>query len=562
MKGDRKSVQLINHSHDPHPILPFYFQRRSERLDWRKIASLDLEKVIQNVDTEELDEFVTPILFCRADSEFDENKIDPGFIKVFKLCQLIGEYLSFSRDKGVEKVITLEARCSLLEEQKVKGDEEAGQLRENLTLAKKELKKTKEMLASTQTQLLGSDNLDEVDQCPYCSKTFLAPSLLLAHLQRRHQGLPIPGNLQQNSTGATANVMFPVQLQGSSSTAFSPMKFSSGGSVGLGGTPTVYAFTLSPDGTVTRNQNQLATATNHNLSNISPPFLENNNNFEKRRNSATQTQTQPSSEETVNTMKKKDSECTGGNDQNGNECSPPHSKFLSKTTKSNSDSDPLLLKVIKYPSPAGGNGNDDSDSEKEAPLPSSQAKHQRQRMQEEHHEADETTSSPSLIPSGLDLNTICDLVEKYLEQKSVASQNQHYDKILKSIYNNMDQFHEFAQNRPSSTTTTTQNPQVAFTTKENYLPTFAVSRGEGVAASSSSSRGPSPSGPNARPLTRSDTNVPTAGGNFDDKGGSSSSPDLERIEGNVLRMKDEFETQWTHLSEKIRDSGIEGEVRL
>lgn len=128
------------------------------------IASLDLEKVIQNVDTEELDEFVTPILFCRADSEFDENKIDPGFIKVFKLCQLIGEYLSFSRDKGVEKVITLEARCSLLEEQKVKGDEEAGQLRENLTLAKKELKKTKEMLASTQTQLLGSDNLDEVDQ--------------------------------------------------------------------------------------------------------------------------------------------------------------------------------------------------------------------------------------------------------------------------------------------------------------------------------------------------------------------------------------------------------------
>jgi hypothetical protein len=122
---------------------------------------LDIDKLIQDGDKEQLDDFITPVLFCSC-VEFDENKTDPGFIKVFKISQLIGEYLLYCNEKEKEKVISVEKKCLTLEETKGKGDKE---LKESFILAKKELKMAKEMLAQTQTQFgLNRDEVDQVSQ--------------------------------------------------------------------------------------------------------------------------------------------------------------------------------------------------------------------------------------------------------------------------------------------------------------------------------------------------------------------------------------------------------------
>jgi hypothetical protein len=127
-------------------------------------ASLDLDKLIQDGDPNPLEELITPILYCKAESEFDEDRVDPGFIKVFRVCQLLGEYLHHLARQNEEKSLLSLAKCRSLEEEKKGLQEEVGNLRESLTGAKKELKRRKEMLASTQIEVLGSNNHDEYDQ--------------------------------------------------------------------------------------------------------------------------------------------------------------------------------------------------------------------------------------------------------------------------------------------------------------------------------------------------------------------------------------------------------------
>ncbi len=104
--------------------------------------------------------------FCKADSEFDDGRIriDPAFIKVFRISQLISEFLLASQEKSIEKLTNLEEKYNETEKEKRKLGEEILHLKEMLTSAKKELKKRKEMLASTQNEMLGENNSDEYDQ--------------------------------------------------------------------------------------------------------------------------------------------------------------------------------------------------------------------------------------------------------------------------------------------------------------------------------------------------------------------------------------------------------------
>jgi hypothetical protein len=74
----------------------FYFKRRTERLDWRLLAALQVEKIHREVDIESLQEIMENITFCDVDSE-DLRYVDPNYIKLFKLSQMIIEYLLHSQ---------------------------------------------------------------------------------------------------------------------------------------------------------------------------------------------------------------------------------------------------------------------------------------------------------------------------------------------------------------------------------------------------------------------------------------------------------------------------------
>jgi hypothetical protein len=82
---------MLNHNNNNH----FEFKSRNGRLDWRRIASIDLDLVKRDSNIQVLQDNIDNLTFCNIDSEFS-NEIDPNFLKLFKMCQFIIEYLMVS----------------------------------------------------------------------------------------------------------------------------------------------------------------------------------------------------------------------------------------------------------------------------------------------------------------------------------------------------------------------------------------------------------------------------------------------------------------------------------
>lgn len=79
----------------------FYFRQRRGHLNLRKFESLDLERIIREVDVDLLQQSLEEITF----SKFSEHEIqffsDKQVVKLFNLAQLTIEYLLYSQEKLV-----------------------------------------------------------------------------------------------------------------------------------------------------------------------------------------------------------------------------------------------------------------------------------------------------------------------------------------------------------------------------------------------------------------------------------------------------------------------------
>ncbi|KAJ3042453.1 Zinc finger protein dzip1 [Rhizophlyctis rosea] len=84
----------------------FYFKRRRERLNWRVIGGVSVERIVKDVsfcrrevwvDIMALQDTMENITFCDIEAE-DMRCADPNFIKLFQLAQLMIEYLLHSQD--------------------------------------------------------------------------------------------------------------------------------------------------------------------------------------------------------------------------------------------------------------------------------------------------------------------------------------------------------------------------------------------------------------------------------------------------------------------------------
>jgi hypothetical protein len=74
----------------------FYFKRRRNSVNWRQIAGVNIEQIIRQVDISTLQEVLETIAFSDIESE-DLRRVDPNFIKLFQLSQLIIEFLLHSQ---------------------------------------------------------------------------------------------------------------------------------------------------------------------------------------------------------------------------------------------------------------------------------------------------------------------------------------------------------------------------------------------------------------------------------------------------------------------------------
>lgn len=248
-------------------------------------------------------------------------------------------------------------------------------------------------------------------------------------MQRRHQGLPMPFQ-HGNTINQTPFQQVFQQFQQHHQNQNNPKIGSTPA------TPTVYAFTMSPNGNVMENAANLMNTNANNIINNSSSLQSSDYNLhlQGRRESSTQTLI------TIDTIESEGE--LRNEDQNGNiriknsagtTLTESKTALLPPQTSQRSGSRDGVT-VIKSPAGlmehlqthtneylAGNNGSDSSGG---------------------------GGSGNGYHVSNIDLNTICDLVEKYLEQKSVASQNQHYDKILSSIQQSRDSRDQLSEGVP------------------------------------------------------------------------------------------------------------------
>lgn len=154
----------------------FVFQRRSERVDWRNLASLDLDHVIRTLDVDALQRHLANTTFCDIRTE-NLQGVDANFVKLFELAQLTLEYVLFAQEH-------LAAAKAVTELNLDNVTKELNQLHETHGALKKESKRRKHMLASYQ-KLVDTKSVGP-HKCHYCSKSFISMAYLINHCERRH----------------------------------------------------------------------------------------------------------------------------------------------------------------------------------------------------------------------------------------------------------------------------------------------------------------------------------------------------------------------------------------
>ncbi|XP_060079369.1 cilium assembly protein DZIP1-like isoform X2 [Ylistrum balloti] len=162
----------------------FAFRKRFERVDWRKIASVDINQIAQTLDFNALQENIMNITFCNIEAELDLRMVDPNFVKLFKLAQLSIEYLLHSQEYLTGVITSMEEKVKKSQEEQNETKQAEDKLKQQLADVKKESHKRKKLLMAQQ-QLIHAGS-GSYNKCPFCSKAFLNSSFLQSHINRRH----------------------------------------------------------------------------------------------------------------------------------------------------------------------------------------------------------------------------------------------------------------------------------------------------------------------------------------------------------------------------------------
>ena len=143
------------------------------------------------------------IAFCVPENEFGDalasahglakvsrlyiaGLIDKFLIQVFRLAQLIIQYLVHCQQQLTDQLAAKEEQRKKEVEEKEKATSLADALEEEVKALRKENKKRKKMLTAQQECIFKGTNLKDFQKCSFCPKTFINQSFLTSHLARRH----------------------------------------------------------------------------------------------------------------------------------------------------------------------------------------------------------------------------------------------------------------------------------------------------------------------------------------------------------------------------------------
>lgn len=135
----------------------FKFQPRRERMDWRRISALDVDRVARELDVATLQENIVSVTFCNLDREVCGRcgqPVDPALLKVLRLAQLSIEYLLHCQDCLSTSVAQLEARLQASLGQQERGQQELGRQADELRGVREESRRRRKVISALQQLLL------------------------------------------------------------------------------------------------------------------------------------------------------------------------------------------------------------------------------------------------------------------------------------------------------------------------------------------------------------------------------------------------------------------------
>ncbi|KAL5964281.1 Zinc finger protein DZIP1L [Taenia solium] len=159
-------------------------RKRVERIDWKRLASVDVCRVASQMDIDALQDNLVSVAFCDISAEIDTRYVDTNFIKLFQLAQLLIEYLLYSQDYLTNTIDSLRLENETIKKETDALKKRLEQQAQRLTSTRKECHRRRLLLLAQQR--LMNNGPQSYHRCPHCTKAFINASFLNAHLFRRH----------------------------------------------------------------------------------------------------------------------------------------------------------------------------------------------------------------------------------------------------------------------------------------------------------------------------------------------------------------------------------------
>ncbi|KAJ3178687.1 hypothetical protein HDU85_005090 [Gaertneriomyces sp. JEL0708] len=181
----------------------FTSSRRTERLDWRLLAQLDLERMRKQINVDELQTFMGNVVYC--DIEKEGINVDASFVKLFQLAQLIIEYLLHSQGQLVTQRTAISKELNETRGQLRKLIVQSSQQSAELSQLQKQSRMLRKLAYAYHVMTKSANaKVEQVQQtsfyrCTLCPKAFVSAFHLDTHVKRRHepQQQPQPQPLQE-----------------------------------------------------------------------------------------------------------------------------------------------------------------------------------------------------------------------------------------------------------------------------------------------------------------------------------------------------------------------------
>ena len=193
----------------------FFFQQRRGKLDFKNLARVDLDRVVEEVDIDTLQDWIENVTFSELDREDMLHFTDDHFLKLFKLSQLTIEYLLNVQNALVSYANGLEGDCEAARQQVSAIDEKMHGRSEEITILRRELRQRRKTIATYEAMLASNTHHRQqamnaaaaqlqaqgggggggggagqqpvsAHVCEICSKAFVSADYLASHMARKH----------------------------------------------------------------------------------------------------------------------------------------------------------------------------------------------------------------------------------------------------------------------------------------------------------------------------------------------------------------------------------------